>query len=350
MDVTLGLLIFLIVILFPGLLYRKLYFYGEFSKQFSSGLNIVTLNAISIVPGLISLLVVYVFYDTLIGEIDLGEVVDKLKEVNNPSSKFTESEDIPLKDLFNQKAIPFIGLVYLVSTILGLITGRLIRITKLDTKFKLLRFKNYWFYLFKGQHTNFKKMRHLRERNKSHVFTNADILIDTGEDLSLYSGIVVDYELNSQDCGELSKVVLRNAKRYPIKDGTRGPKLIPGDLFIVDCSSMININLTYFYKDAARFIESKYPKILIQAFGVFCLLIIPLFLFRSDNIHFELYKLYFSLVWYEKVIAYFLFVQILGLFVPFRFSGNNQVTWANLKSIGLDIFLILLFLGLLVAL
>lgn len=331
MDFSLGFLVVLILIVFPGLIYRRLYFYGEFSKEFKSRYNLIGVIALSIIPGLINFVCVFFFYDTIFNEVDLGEIIDKFKDLNSESYRFKKSEDTPIKELMNAKALPFIGFLYLTVFLIGSISGRLVRITKLDTKFKLLRFKNFWFYLFNGQHTSFKKMKHLKNKNKKHVFTKADILIDSNNKTHLYSGIIVDYELHENECDTLSKVMLQNAERYSVREGKRVPIEIPGNLLIVDCSSMKNINLTYIYEEAKSILESKLPNYIESIFGLVILLIIPLFIFKSDSIDIELYKKYFNLNWFKKIIVFLTAIQFLSLLNPF-IKDEDEYKFVNFKS------------------
>ena len=303
MEISLGFFVILILILFPGLIFRRLYFYGEFSKQIKSEYNLISLIAISIIPGLINLVCVFLLYDNFFTEVDLGEIIDKLKDINNPQYRHAKSEDTPIKELINTKVSPFIGFLYVSSILLGSISGRFIRISRIDTKFKLLRFKNYWFYLFNGQHTSFKKMRHLKKRNKRYLFTKADILIDSISKTHLYSGIVVDYELLDTDCQALSKVMLQNAERYSMRDGKRTVIGIPGNLLVVDCTSMKNINLTYVYEEAKDVLKSKLPNSIEIIFGLIILFLIPIFIFKTESLDWSIYKEYFKLSWYEKIIA-----------------------------------------------
>lgn len=349
MDVTFGLITFLVLVLFPGLLFRKLYFYGPFSKQFSAGLNLISLNAISIVPGLVSLLLAYAFYDSLISEVDLGAIIDKLKEINNPTVRFKESGDTPVRELLNRKAIPFIGSVYLVSIFLGVLSGRLVRNFGIDKKTKLLRFSNIWFYYFKLKYIPNRSPRYLRENGKKHLFTNADILIATNNEQILYSGIVIDYELDSNNCQELNKIVLKDAKRYHLEDGKRVPVEIPGDLFILDCSSMLNINLTHIYRNAVKFIDSRWPNVILRLLAILCIIIIPLFIFKVDGVNLSFYNAYFELPLYKKIIAYGLVVQLIATFIPFRSDGEKPI-WANWKTVVYDIILLAAFTGLLIIL
>ena len=166
MQISLSFLVILFLVLFPGLIFRRLYFYGDFSKQFYSKHNLVSLIAISSVPGLIILIFVYLFYDNFFTSIDLDEIINRFKDLNSPKYRLKKSQDISLKDVIYNKVAPFCLFLYLTCILFGTLSGRFVRITRLDTKLKLLRFKNYWFYLFKGEHTHFKKMRHLKEKNK----------------------------------------------------------------------------------------------------------------------------------------------------------------------------------------
>jgi hypothetical protein len=228
-------------------------------------------------------------------------------------------------------------LLYTSSILLGLLSGRLIRITKIDTKFKLFRFNNYWFYLFNGEHTRFKKMRHLKESNRKHLFTKADILIDNNTNTDLYSGIVVDYELQDNDCRSLSKVMLQNATRYALKENRNVPVKIPGTLFVVDCSSMKNINLTMIYEKTGNYWKTKIPNFVNTTVSIAIVLIIPFFLFQSERIDWSWYLYYFNLSWYNKIFAYFLTVQVLGMVNPYLKNEKDKNKEEYRRVTGLEI-------------
>jgi hypothetical protein len=330
MEVSLAFLVILVFILFPGLIFRRLYFYGEFSKEFNTGQNLASLLALSTIPGIIIVILSFILYSYLFVEIDLGEIIDRLKDLNNPDFRLGHSKGSPFNTMIFDKVIPFIGFQYVISFILGTISGRIIRISKLDTKFKILRFKNYWFYIFNGQYAGFKKLKHLTQNNQKHLFTKADILIDTSSNTHLYSGIVIDYELSNNDCCVLNKVYLQNAERYSLgTEGKRVPVKIPGTLLVVDCSSMKNINLTYIYEDAKDFLRSKIPNLVEIGFGLIYIFLIPLFIFKAESIKLEIYNDYFNLSWYNKILTYLITTQALSLFNPFVKIGEEYqyVKW-----------------------
>lgn len=348
MEVSLGFLVVLILILFPGLIYRRLYFYGEFSKEFGGGHNLAGLLAISTIPGMVMLVLSFVSYSYIFQEIDIAEIIDKFKDINNPEYRLSSNHDTKFNELIEEKVTTFVGFQYLISSILGALSGRLIRITKLDTKFKLLRFKNYWFYIFNGQHDGFKKLKHLKPKNRKHLFTKADVLIDSSGKTLLYSGIVVDYELSEKENSSLSKIYLQNAERYSTKGDERVRVEIPGTLLVVDCSSLKNINLTYIYEENKDLLKSKIPNFIEVLFGLIYMLSIPAFIFKAESLNFRLYDEYFNQSWYFKVLSYLLFIQVLSLTNPFVKSGEEYtyITWRIilLKLIWTAVFIFLIWI------
>lgn len=320
MEVSWGFLTVLILVLFPGLIFRRLYFYGEFSKQFGAGLSLIKLISVSSIPGLIILACIYFFYDKYVTSVDIDTIIYTLKNVSNPDYNPTNT-NLPvaksLKDTLKENVLPFIGFLYLSSILIGLLSGRFVRITRIDTKFKLLRFKNKWFYLFNGEHTRFKKMRHLKEENRKHLFTEADILIDSNNKTLLYSGVIVDYELVDGDCQTLNNIMLQHAERYSLINDKKVAVKIPGNLLVVDCSKMKNINLTFVYEKTTKFLESRVPALVDNLFSLIIVLIIPFFIFQTDKISWCLYLDYFNAPWYKKIVVYLLVSQIITFLNPF---------------------------------
>lgn len=324
MDISLGFIIAFILILFPGLIIRRLFFYGEFSKQFSSGLSLIKLIAIASIPGFINLVGVFFFYDNLISHVDLESLINTYKDLNNPDHHVVLGTSKPVSEIIKESILPFLSLIYTSSFLIGLMAGRLIRITRIDTKFKLLRFKNYWFYAFSGELTKFKKLKHLKETNKKHLFTVADILVDSDGKSSLYSGVVVDYELNESNCQLLNKVILHKAERFKENNGTRVRVKIPGNLFIVDCSKMKNINLTYVFEESSNFLESKIPTIVTNLIGLIQIALLPFSFFKTDFITWDWYLKYLTFSWFEKLLCYFLLLTIVDILNPFTKSPKES--------------------------
>ncbi len=325
MDISLGFVIAFFLILFPGIIIRRLFYYGEFSKQFSAGFSLIKLIAVSSIPGLINLICVFFVYENLISPFNFEELINTFKDINDPTIHLNENNSRPINIIIAENVLPFLSLLYTSSILIGLMTGRLIRISRIDTKFKLLRFKNYWFYAFSGELTNFKKMKHMKEKNKKHLFTVADILIDADGKTKLYSGIVVDYELNESNCQLLNKVILQNAERFKLINNQRQRTTIPGNLFVVDCSKMRNINLKYVFEESASFLESIAPSMIESTFGIIIILVFPFCVFKTDYITWDWYISYSNFSWYEKLITYILIVQIIWVFNPFSKNKKTEV-------------------------
>lgn len=346
MQLTLGLLLIIILIVFPGLLFRRLYYYGEFSKQFSSNHNLVGLLAISSIPGIFNFILIFFFYDIVISPIDFGGLIDKFKEINDPNFRYRETNSIPLRSLFYSKALPFILFLYMVSTLFGIMFGRLVRITKLDTKFKLLRFQNYWFYFFSGENSAFSKMKFLHKKSQKHLFSKADILIDTNTGTLLYSGIIVDYELKNDNCSALDKIMLKETNRYSKENKVVNSKEIPGDIFIVDCNNLKNINLTYIHEDKVGFLEKKWPNLISIFNNVIVFLIFPLFNFQAEAIKWNLYQNLFYKSWLERMVSYLFVVMVIYLFNPIvKDKGEySYIDWKTFFSKILWLLLILVVL------
>jgi len=287
MEISLGLFAVFIFVLAPGLILRRLYFYGEFSQEYSSGLNISSLLISSIIPGLTICFVSYILYVQIFNNICFDTVIDKFKEISNSTP--TTLPKINCKTNFDKLLIedvfPFTAFHYIISIVFGLLSGRFIRITRLDTRFRMFRFKNYWFYVFNNKQDGFKKFKHLKEKNKKHLFTKADILIDSNNKTYLYSGYVIDYELKHDNCSELSKVYLQDAERYSIVNGASTKKKVPGDMLIVDCSSLKNINLRYIYEELQER-KSNFPNVIELINSAIIILLIPIFLVRINAIDF----------------------------------------------------------------
>lgn len=334
MDISLGFIVIVTLILIPGLIFRRLYFYGEFSKQFNAGLSLINQVLLSVIPGISIFIIVFFTYHYLFTKIELELIINKIKEINNQSLISADQNHGTLVQSFIDKTGPFISFLYLISAMFGAISGRVVRISKLDRRFKLLRFRNYWFYLLNGEHYDFKKFKHLKQEQKKHLFTKADILVEQNSDSTLFSGIVVDYELSISDGITLSKLFLQNAERYKLIDGEKKPISIPGNLFVVDCSNMKNINLTYIYEDgysdSKNILKSKIPGIVDLCFGILFIALIPPFIFKIDSISFRLYKEIFSLDWFRKIFAYFFVVQFLGILYPFS-KQNDEYKFVTLK-------------------
>lgn len=95
---------------------------------------------------------------------------------------------------------------------------------QLDMRYKVLKFSNDWLYLLTGRDYAF-------ENKLKGVTTNADILCVIDHSVVVYSGTVLNYNLNKD--GTLDYILLQRASRAPAEKLTTPVPLTQGDHFEV---------------------------------------------------------------------------------------------------------------------
>jgi hypothetical protein len=96
----------------------------------------------------------------------------------------------------------------------------------------------------------------------------------------LYTGIISQYDL-SHKSDKLERIYLTNAMRYSVND--KAFKDIPGDVFILDCNRVLNMNLSYDFIDNYKGKKQKligiFSFIFLLLFTFSPVVLIPYFLF-----------------------------------------------------------------------
>ena len=122
-----------------------------------------------------------------------------------------------------------------------------VRRRNFDINFFSLKNTNYWFYVFSGRYLDTKGVQGTEAETDLivlDVLTNSNII---------YSGILLDFNYSPLK-DELQNIILGAAcKRSFEKEGkdehaehsTGTPTLIPGDVFIIPMSKVVNININY---------------------------------------------------------------------------------------------------------
>lgn len=294
MNLTLGFIAFFITIVIPGILFRRFFYYGEFSKQFNTKDPVLHSIFFSIIPGIIIQLISFIIYNLSLGfDSSFLEVFTIFRDIASDGSNGTEDAT---KDFINNHIITFFLyslFVFSFSSFLGWISSRTIRIRKWDKKYKLFRFKNQWYYIFSGEVLNMKKFEEAHnvsfKNNKGLIqdtlLTYADILVSASDDRKeLYTGYVVDYDLKSDDITQLDKVYLIDTYRYKKKEKvldkngievkdkettkesntkptkSRNRLKVPGDIFVLNANNIVNLNLTYVPSIKKRLSNEKKKK------------------------------------------------------------------------------------------
>ena len=236
--------------IFPGFLFRKCYYSGEFTKQFnqSNEFDKLLWNVFfSGVSMAITLLSIYVFKEFL-GLTVLDSLnYDKVRNLTLTVSK----NELPDRKVLNETyrdLIIIVGLIYFFSCFFGLMFHWLVRSLKLDLQFRILRFKNYWFYYFHGG-----KILYSNPSRRKFAFTKVDVLCEVAGETKLYSGILSQYTINESD-NNLENIFLTDARKLKkVVNSERTTEVvhnaIPGAAFCIPYKNVVNMNLVYFYRD-----------------------------------------------------------------------------------------------------
>jgi len=144
--------------------------------------------------------------------------------------------------------------VIAVSFCAGHISRKIVRILKLDRKFRLFRFSNDWHYLLSGEFLDFPEVPDSPEEVS---FKLVNVLTEVGGKQMIYIGELIHFTLSDE--GGLENIVLKDAKRRLLEDDLLENRYyeIPGRYITIPYKTIININIRYFYLEE---ITSEYDE------------------------------------------------------------------------------------------
>ncbi|EJL59281.1 hypothetical protein PMI10_04246 [Flavobacterium sp. CF136] len=256
------------VFLFPGVLFRKFYYSGQFGNQFEQGnllerflwslfLSFVCLSGVS------SLFFFLAYFWDLhpLDNIDFGKISSMFQSLskNEFPQSFSNKSDFT-SFLF------LIFIIYFISASLGWIVHNIVRAFSLD-RFSIFKFKNNWHYLSQA----YKENGVSRKIGDVHA-TFVDVLVKNNTKDELYRGILNNVILDKED--KLENIVLSNTYKFVSIDKTENEKIeavkrsiennenvftlhkdylnrtvykksIDGNLLVLSKENIININFTY---------------------------------------------------------------------------------------------------------
>lgn len=341
MELTVGFIILFLFLVLPGMIFRRFYFLGEFSKQISVGEPILSTLAYSLIPGTIIQSFCAWLYHLSIRSINEEKLLDVLGLL-----WFSDLGDsVDLTSILPSKVLLYYTLaVYGFSAVLGFVLFTVVRATGLDCRLKILRFKNQWAYIFSGEIYKFPKFKKKHNSQSSvddlsnlkYLFPYVDILAKVADGRTiLYSGFAKDYDVERSDVGKLRRVYLFDAKRYKDVDGEKEQVSIPGDYLIINGSDIQNINFQYVYTDQAQLEQSqkerKWKSVrfgFVQFFNVSLILSIlilgPLVFFKVFDWENKYYQMLFDIPWYQRVVFWFILNQLYGVLFPFALDPSSK--------------------------
>jgi hypothetical protein len=358
MNLTIGFIAFFISIVIPGILFRRFYFYGEFSKQFNTKDPVLHSIFFSIVPGIVVQIFCLIIYHLSLGfESSFLNAFVIFRDFTSDGSNGTQEATKSFIDNDIIRFFIYSLATFIFSSFIGFVCSRFIRFQKWDKKFKLFRFKNQWYYIFSGEVLNMKKFEDAHKISfkgnkgvdQNTLMTYADILVSVSEQndrKELYTGYVADYDLKSDDITQLDKVYLIDTHRYKKKDKvldengneiknveidnegnptkSRNRVKVPGDIFILKASNIVNMNLTYIpSKSKKAENEAKKQKQLrkIQVFYLIVVFTIILvhFFYKALALDQTFLSNYFIKTgFWIKFLTILTINQFLSLFTPFE--------------------------------
>jgi len=243
----------LLIILYPGFLFRRFYYTEEFSKEYFKQ-TVTDLIFSSIVPGFLLHFLGYLFFLKGRTEIDVVTVGTLLSGTSDPAKVTEAFKAIYLKA---PHIISYFVGVCAVGMLAGLLAKLVVRNFKLDRKYKLFRFQNEWHYIFSGEILDFPKVPGKADEVD---FSYIDVLVKTDEGTVIYSGLLAEYILSKD--GGIDRLYLTEVKRRFLKDDivpaadlTKSSEAtdqdkryyyLPGQFFIIPYSHVINLHITYY--------------------------------------------------------------------------------------------------------
>lgn len=322
-EIALGSVVIIVIVLFPGLVFRRLYYWGSFSKQFVKGEwaeRIVT----SIFWGIISQILSIIIFSYI-------------PWVQNflPESFFINESEITnfnLKYLINNKKyftliLSYILFSIIISGLIGYTLHKIIRILRLDIVFPVFRYSNHWHYLFKGELSKFNIS--IPKAKVDFAWVDLTIKSEENEKTKLIQGVLCDYSIDATT-GNLEYLYLQEARRY--SNTINNFKNIPSDIFTVPFSNILDMNIRYKYKTSDPRKWEKQCDLIINILIIPIIIgffIIPWFFAKS---HIGIGRLIIS-----YILAFFLVISILGIL--FSIKEKKWKIFSLYMFIGIVFFL-----------
>jgi hypothetical protein len=356
MSFTIDFLLLVLMIVIPGLLFKRFYFLGEFSKQFSTKDSVYKSVFYSIIPGILIQLLAYIIYiSARVPDFSNEDIICVFKEFLSSQDSYSNTT----KD-FIQKGLLYFAIhqinVFFLAGVSGYTFYLLIRLTKLDVRAKILRFKNQWYYIFSGEFKSFKKIERahillsnleeikLPSDNEYQFFPpKADVLIKGDSAIpQLYSGFIIDYDLNSDNINDLDKLYLFKAYRYREKRrgdikkgyqilGSRTKIPITGDVFILKAKDIISLNLTFIplYSKESKKKDNKniFKNIYFSGMLINFIVLIYLLLINTSlvkDILPRVTELITDYNWFHRLSIAIIITSLISIFLPEEIIKDNK--------------------------
>ena len=236
MNLAFNTVILFILVLFPGVVFRRFYYSGPFSQQFIKT-NAFQFFVATIIPGILCLLCHYLLVSKLCNIcIDKECLAVLFKECNRTEfivaiKKIERS--IPLVVLFNIT-------LWVSAAFWGVCLRAIIRKRKLDLKYNIFRFENRWHYVLSGEIFDFPDVEG-QSKDIDLILIKALVIADNRR--LVYTGFLADYFLTKEGTG-LDQILLTDVEVIHLDEVKENSRLIL-DRFIIPYNLIINMAIEY---------------------------------------------------------------------------------------------------------
>lgn len=309
-SLTIVTIVYIIMLVIPGVFFKRFYFQGPFANQFQTG-QFADRFLTSLFWGIIVQTVTFLMFIKSF-DVEYKSVFDLLKTTHG---KLILNEVPELEE----SNITYIFLYLLASVAVAIFLGfflfQLVRLFKLDQRFNVLQFSNKWHYYFSGEILNTREFKQNISKKGKVSATLVDILVKYGEnDNRLFSGNLMHYNLTSN--GDLETLYLGAARRHKNSNGDSIPaKEIPGDCFIIPYQNVLDINVQYVLRKTEKGeISGKVKKWANNTIQTILFLLVPIIIIGP---------------WYTEVSVFMKILGNLSLLISWLFLA---VFFANYMS------------------
>jgi hypothetical protein len=256
-EVALSSILLIVVVLFPGLIFRRFYYWSKFTKQFVKGEwseRIVTSIFWGIFSQMITLLLISYILPILQIKLLEKDIVenDIIEKIRTFSFATIDIEKDRILLFF---ILGYILFSILVAGLLGLILYKFVRWFEIDIRIEAFRYSNQWHYIFQGE---------VPKSKKKVLFPWVDVTLTTQQEdgkQKMIQGVLKDYQINATT-GDLEYLYLEQAQRY--SHTQKDFKRILSDVFVVPFGNVVDMNIRYKYKEKKDY-TNIYRGIIITA-------------------------------------------------------------------------------------
>jgi len=274
LNIALNTIIYIMVFLFPGVLFRRFYFSSKHKNQFNHG-NLFERFLTTIIFSIVCIFFYTAFFEYFLSD-RLGlRLINKISYADFLSLfKHLGKNEVPTlldeKSKFKDFTLLLIS-IYITSASLGILSYKLIITFGFDKMFSILRFNNEWDYLFSAPTKDVKK-----KKTGKIIYTNIDILTKVNSKEVLYQGSLYKVLYNKDN--DLESIAIRNTQKFITLDIIEDKeainyieqsiaryeltyaeyrrtdkivvyiKTIESDIFVINKSEIINYNILYITK------------------------------------------------------------------------------------------------------